>query len=669
MMASDLQAAMSNTSPGSKYAHLGFGNSLERARRTVARNTISKWEERKAQQKEDQVRLRRLKAEESMAARRREEELKHTGEELGQRLLDTLRSEVILRMESQYRDQVRDSTEKEQILWRDGFRREQRVKIMEELREDLEPVVKAQLTLEHIDNVKIELRNTLRSEVRTLLREECIDAVESEVRAELSSEMRSEVVNNLREEHFPDVVRTLREELREELLQQLRDDMASQFSEDRNHDASTLPVKSSAQSNDTHSGIVPPEGLQANGSTVNGITDGASDVVAEDDVEGNQTSFTDHDVNGRSLAEYPSKSEPSQYQSAPEISVEAGGGTSIAGDDSRDATQPVVSTNGFALIEEDISEQKFLYNLNTHSIVSKEKDHTFNKDVHSIKFSSPAPSNSSTRKRSLADLEDDSGNEQDYASAKRFRDGSHDAEKDPDHSRRRVKQEGLDEEMEETDGAREIERQVDSQAGLHGKPEERPEKRQSQENNGVSVEGRDVEGENGQGIPFAKAEEDLSEQEFEGEEDEEKEDEAEDEVDEDESERDGEYSEEDDGAEAISTSKDADGDDEHHGSLGSVSEQSDGFEGSEGEDHLTGDESLGENNDFATAHLRQSGEFMEGPDDLSDGNLGYETESDAEHSLHDGYGEAEDAAQRVISFTNTHETPIELDDSEDEGDA
>ena len=168
-----------------------------------------------------------------MLVRRREEEEKRTGEELGARLLESLRGEVVARMEAQLQDEVRARAKNDEHLWYNEFTAVEKAKMVTQLQEELEPVVKAQLTLAKLEEVRHELRLELASEVMETLKDELTPTLKEEVRNQLKQDLEQEVIERLRQDNHEGVIETLRDEnfnsvrddLRAELYPQISDEL------------------------------------------------------------------------------------------------------------------------------------------------------------------------------------------------------------------------------------------------------------------------------------------------------------------------------------------------------------------------------------------------------------------------------------------------------------
>ena len=232
MMATGLRNAPSPATPTNKYAHLNLNDSLEKARKQVANNEIEKYEERKHQLEAKAAKRRRDQAEKDLNARKREEEAKRTGEELGSRLLSSLRDEVLARMETQYRDEALAAAKKERETWYDEFVETEKSDIRIQLTEELKPVVLARLTIAHMDEVKESLKSDLTPEICTALWNDYSEQVEDEVREGLKTQLTPMVIETLRRDHMQVVIEELREENKEAVIDELRRELAPKVEDD-----------------------------------------------------------------------------------------------------------------------------------------------------------------------------------------------------------------------------------------------------------------------------------------------------------------------------------------------------------------------------------------------------------------------------------------------------
>ncbi|KAG8528041.1 uncharacterized protein KY384_006957 [Bacidia gigantensis] len=253
-----------------RFGQVGYKDSIEKARRAKAENELSLHEERMLREKEEEVKQRRMRLERIDAARRREEEQKRSGEELGAQLLETLKQQVTARMEAQFRDAVWAQAEKDQQAWYEEHKQLEQMKIKAAWRTELEPVVKAQLTLDNIAEVKEQLMTDLRLEVTSTLRDQFEHQIEAEVRQDLRTKLTVEVRGQIRDENTSAIIDTLRhelhdtvsEKLREELRPQVIDELREEQIRNQENEVSAPPVDDGPPQPDNN--YSPPQSLQNN---------------------------------------------------------------------------------------------------------------------------------------------------------------------------------------------------------------------------------------------------------------------------------------------------------------------------------------------------------------------------------------------------------------------
>ena len=419
----------------SQFSHLGYQTSLEKARRAIAINEATKYQEQKERQKEEQARQRRLQAEQLMVARQREEEAKRTGEDLGARLLSALKEEVSARMEAQHRDDARTQAEKDRHSWHEDFIALEKGKITDQLRKDLEPMVRAQLTIDILGEVRRDLETELTPEVSRALRTELAGRLEDQIRKQLRDELKESIIFQLRQENLEAVVALIRDENRVKVLNDLRAELLPRLEQEIRHEDSKGPAENMIPS---------PENSSVH-AEARGEDPGLPPLTRSSDHE-----VESGDINGVSSANhsfYPDieeKADQAEVGFANTINKVFKEGdvsfTEIAIGNGEDATRlneyshGIGPANGVMSRTDELEKVSATEDLDAGSMIEAQtapepKDYRFNPEIHPLRFSSPVDSNLG-RKRSLSVSED--GEEDDVNPSKRFREAQFSAEEHKD---------------------------------------------------------------------------------------------------------------------------------------------------------------------------------------------------------------------------------------------
>ena len=447
--------ARSSQSPLSpKYSHLGYQESLVQARRKIADNERRKYDEQRARQKEEQVKQRHLQAERLMLQRKREEDANRTGEELGGQLLQSLKAEVMARMEAQLKDDVRQHADRDKQSWYKDFTEFEKAKILDQLQEELEPVIRSELTLSLLGEVREDLKVELTPEVVESLRNEHSQSVEGEVREQLRQNLGASVIEQIRRENLQEVQEQLREENRQQIIGELREQSKAEVIEQlraEQHDAVLAALRTELASK-----AIPDQGEIAETTIKEAIPGSASSALPSIDQASSGRLMHDLSANQGSLNGEREETGLNSHDLYPDLTDIVG--QDIVGSDASGSqakgqigallAETLEGVNGRALSAEvnnpllqspdhldgaakqeqigpttanqdvDASEtdRSFLPDITQYQVedqgveadnpdfqtAPEQKDFRFNPDVHELKFSSPASENKAGVKRSLS---------------------------------------------------------------------------------------------------------------------------------------------------------------------------------------------------------------------------------------------------------------------------
>ncbi|MCJ1279701.1 hypothetical protein MMC21_007525 [Puttea exsequens] len=198
-----------------------FLESIKTARQVLADDTKAKWEREnvaiKAQR--EKAKTVRLAAEEN--ARRMLEESRMNANEYGENLLQELGKNVKARIESECRDEIRESVRAEYNKISSAYMKVAKDDVRTKLEEQLEPVVKAELAMKYEKEVRRKLIIELEAEVKEELRGQFVEKIQEQLALELEAEVRedlqTELEDEVRQQLYMDLKRSVEEEPRRQL--------------------------------------------------------------------------------------------------------------------------------------------------------------------------------------------------------------------------------------------------------------------------------------------------------------------------------------------------------------------------------------------------------------------------------------------------------------------